>query len=181
MLFRKSYFWYIFLRSRSIEQLLLLFEIETKDFAWKVCTIQRNEHPCKEKSAWKSIQENSIQWCMQGEVTGTCGFLVHNIFVAQKLWIWRNTDTLPQNGKQVFFQFGYYSMYSLNFRVNMGNMILLDGQKKCHDKKSPLKFTFFELQKWYVPKKKCQLTLQKLGCEPPPKKICVYHCYGPWN
>ena len=42
--------------------------------------------------------------------------------------------------------------------------------KKCHDKKSPLKFASFELQKWYIPKNKCQLTLQNWGV-PPPKKI----------
>ena len=46
----------------------------------------------------------------------------------------------------------------------------LGWSKKCHDKKSPLKFAIFELQKWYIPKNKCQLTLQNWGV-PPPKKI----------
>ena len=39
----------------------------------------------------------------------------------------------------------------------------LGWSKKCHDKKSPLKFAIFELQKWYIPKNKCQLTLQNWG------------------
>ena len=34
------------------------FELETQDFAWKfVWTIQKNWHLCKEKYAWKSMQE----------------------------------------------------------------------------------------------------------------------------
>ena len=37
------------------------FELDNKDFAWKfVWTIHKNRHPYKEKSAWKSIQENSM-------------------------------------------------------------------------------------------------------------------------
>jgi hypothetical protein len=37
------------------------FELDNQDFAWKfVWTIQKNGHPCKEKSAWKSMQENSM-------------------------------------------------------------------------------------------------------------------------
>ena len=47
----------------------------------------------------------------------------------------------------------------------------LGWSKKFHDKKLPLKSAIFELQKWYIPKNKCQLTLQKLGCALPPKKI----------
>jgi hypothetical protein len=35
------------------------FELDNQDFAWKIVwTIQKNGHPCKEKSAWKSMQEN---------------------------------------------------------------------------------------------------------------------------
>ena len=52
----------------------------------------------------------------------------------------------------------------------------LGWSKKCHDKKSPLKFAIFELQKWYIPKNKCQLTLQNWGV-PPLKKSCV----RPWS
>ena len=52
----------------KIQKLLLyyyitqpFFELDNRDFAWKfVWTIQKNEHPCKEKSAWKSMQENSM-------------------------------------------------------------------------------------------------------------------------
>ena len=37
------------------------FELDNQDFAWKfVWTIQKNGHPCKEKSTWKSMQENSM-------------------------------------------------------------------------------------------------------------------------
>ena len=54
----------------------------------------------------------------------------------------------------------------------------LGWSKKCHDKKSPLKFAIFELQKWHIPKNKCQLTLQKLGCAPL-KKSFVRHCLPP--
>ena len=45
----------------------------------------------------------------------------------------------------------------------------LGWSKKCHDKKSPLKFAIFELQKWYIPKNKCQLTLQNWGVLLPKK------------
>merc|ERR1712105_525607 len=71
--------------------------------------------------------------CAPPEGLAGINFLVHNIFVAQKLWIWRNTNTLRQNSKLVSLQFVYILMYFLNFRVNRGNMlekILLDGQKK---------------------------------------------------
>ena len=56
----------------------------------------------------------------------------------------------------------------------------LGWSKKCHDKKSPLKFAIFELQKWYIPKNKCQLTLQKLECSPL-KKSCVRPCSALWK
>ena len=37
----------------------LFFELDNQDFAWKfVWTIQKNGHPCKEKSAWKYMQDN---------------------------------------------------------------------------------------------------------------------------
>ena len=37
------------------------FEQDNQNFAWKfVWTIQKNGHPCKEKSEWKSMQENSM-------------------------------------------------------------------------------------------------------------------------
>ena len=37
------------------------FELVNQDFAWKfVWTIQKNGQPCKEKSAWKSMPEKSM-------------------------------------------------------------------------------------------------------------------------